>query len=554
MSVVTTTILSAGKTMDPTYELLALDISKEVNRIPTAQLVLLDGDAARQRFAISDSDFFEPGKPVEIKLRYEGAPAQEATVFSGVVVGQGVESSAQGSRLTVELKDVAVKLTFTRRSNVYRKQTDSKIFSDLLTASGLKKGTITATSVQHEELVRYACTDWDFLLTRAESCGLLVCVENGVTSLQPIALRGAVKHQFEYGISEILNFSMEADAGQQYAAVQSIAWDVKAQKLTQTVKGKELTLAQSNLNASKIAKAVGGVTQQLSTGAALPPAELQAWADGTLARSRLAMLRGRLAVPGFADIRLLDVIEVAGVGKRFNGKTVVTGIRHRVDQQGWQTDLQFGLTAEPFVEQHTVSHTPAAGLLPAVHGLQIGLVDQFAEDPQNELRVKVIVPGLDEKQGAIWARLATPDAGKARGYFFRPEPGDEVVIGFFNADPRQAVILGALYGSKNAPPNAVKVSQANTDKAIVTKNGATIHFVDDEKVKIFIETPGANKITLDDEAQQIELADGHGNKVTLNKEGIQIKSAKDLKIEASGNITLKGSKNVEIQGQKVDVK
>jgi hypothetical protein len=110
MSVVTTTILSAGQTMDATYELLALDISKEVNRIPTAQLVLLDGDAARQGFAISDSDFFEPGKPVEIKLRYEDAPAQEATVFSGVVVGQGVESSAQGSLLTVELKDVAVKL------------------------------------------------------------------------------------------------------------------------------------------------------------------------------------------------------------------------------------------------------------------------------------------------------------------------------------------------------------------------------------------------------------------------------------------------------------
>ena len=129
-----------------------------------------------------------------------------------------------------------------------------------------------------------------------------------------------------------------------------------------------------------------------------------------------------------------------------------------------------------------------------------------------------------------------------------------MVIGFVNADPRQAVILGALYGSQNAPPNGVKVSEANTDKAIVTKSGAMIRFVDDEKVKIFIETPGANKITLDDEAQQIVLADGHGNKVTLNKEGIQIKSAKDLKIEASGNITLKASKNVEIQGQKVDVK
>lgn len=553
MSVVTATILSEGKPMEPTYELLSLDIHKEVNRIPAAQLVLLDGDAAQQRFALSDSTFFEPGKQVEIKLRYEGKA--DTTAFTGVIVSQGVESGPQGSLLTVELKDTAVKLTFTRRSQVYRNQSDSKIISTLLSNSGLKKGKIATTALEHAELVRYDCTDWDFMLTRAESCGLLVCVEGGEISLQPIALQGAAKHKFEYGSSELFNFHMEADASDQFAAVQSIAWDIKNQRLTRQIKGKEVTLGQGNLNASKIAKAVGGNTQQLTTSAALAPAELQAWADGTLARSRLALLRGRLATPGFANIRLLDVIEVAGVGKRFNGKTLVTGIRHRVDQQGWQTDVQFGLSTERFVERHNPSVAPASGLLPGVHGLQIGVVDQFEEDPTKEWRVKVILPGIDEKEGKLWARLATPEAGKKRGYFFRPEPGDEVVVGFFNADPRQAVILGALYSSQNAPPDAVaKLTKENKDKGIITKNGIAIRFLDDKKAKLFIETPGANKVVLDDDAEQIQISDKHGNQITLSKDGIQIKSAKDLQIEASGNLTLKSSKNVEIQGQKVDIK
>ena len=71
MSVVTPTILSSGQSMDPSYELLSIDITKEVNRIPCAQLLLLDGDAAQQSFAISNDAFFEPGKAIEIKLGYQ---------------------------------------------------------------------------------------------------------------------------------------------------------------------------------------------------------------------------------------------------------------------------------------------------------------------------------------------------------------------------------------------------------------------------------------------------------------------------------------------------
>ena len=57
MSVVTATILSDGNTMDPTYEWLSIDITKEVNRIPHAQLTLIDGDAAQRDFKISNTSF-----------------------------------------------------------------------------------------------------------------------------------------------------------------------------------------------------------------------------------------------------------------------------------------------------------------------------------------------------------------------------------------------------------------------------------------------------------------------------------------------------------------
>ena len=73
-----------------------------------------------------------------------------------------------------------------------------------------------------------------------------------------------------------------------------------------------------------------------------------------------------------------------------------------------------------------------------------------------------------------------------------------------------------------------------------------IKFLDNDKPAVHIETPGKNTIVLDDEAQTIRLADQHGNTLTLSKDGITIESAKDVTIKASGN--------VDITGQKVDIK
>ena len=562
MSVVTPTILSMGKPMPVTYEVVSLEINRAVNRIPTAQIVLLDGDAAQQIFAVSDSDFFEPGKEIEIKLRYEGAPQDEATVFRGLVVGQRVEAGRQGMLLTVELKDAAVKLTTARKSEIFRDQTDDKIISAIITGRGLKTGKISATPVTHAQLVQYYCTDWDFILTRAEAQGLLVVVDDGEISLAEIVATGPPVQKFEFGMSEIYNLEFEADAGHQLSGVQSVAWDAKLHTLTQAATAVENTPSPGNLHGHALATALGTEATVQTNPVPLPPKELQAWSDGALARSRLSLIRGHVETAGLGKIKLLDVVEIAGVGDRFNGKTPVTALRHRLDGDGWRTQIHVGLASARFATRPQIADVPAAGLLPGVNGLQIAIVDAFEEDPDKEFRVKVRLPGIDPKAGSLWARLATPDAGNERGYFFRPEPDDEVIVGFLNDDPRQAVILGALFSAKNAPPKSVAtLSQENVNKAIVSKKGTTIRFVDDEKASLVIETAGGNQVLLDDDKGQIRLADQHGNTIVMDEEGIVIKSAKKLTLEADGDLEIKAkgaqlnaSGNVAIKGAKVDIK
>lgn len=532
--------------MNPEYNLMSVDIIKEVNKIPLAQIIILDGDAAKQEFAISNTDFFKPGNQVEIKLRYESAVQNEATVFKGIVVRHSVQTDQYGSFLTVDLKDAAIKLTTLRKSAVFRDMTDKEIIGKIITDGGLETEStesIAATKPKHQEMVQYYCTDWDFIVSRADVNGLWVLADEGKITVAEPNLSELVKHTFNYGISEIYEFEMSADISHQHASVESTAWDVKNQNISPAQKAKNVSLNQGNLEGKQLAKTIGADKYQLIGVSQLDDKEIQAWADAKLLKSRLSMLKGRLKIPGVANIGLGEIIEIKGIGDRFNGKTLVTAIRHQVNTQGWQTDVQFGLSADFFAQQNNnILDIPASGLVPAIHGLQIGIIDKYEDDPDKQFRVKVKIPSI-QTDGIIWARLASVETGNKRGIFFRPEPGDEVILGFINDDPRQAIILGAVHSEKNALPVDFKVTQENYKKGIVTKQGLKILF-DDENKLIEISTLKGNTLKVSEKDKGIQLLDENGNIMRMDDKGFQIKSKKDIMIEG---------KNITIKGIKVDV-
>lgn len=538
MAVVTSTIFSGTNSMKATYRLLSIDVCTEVNRIPFAEIRLLDGNVLNQ-YEVSDGTFFEPGKPIGIKLRYEKTGA-DIIVFEGVVVRQTMEWGADGTVLVVGLKDIAVKLTSTRQSAVYTTKTDEQIINALLKAADVRAGTISGGGPEHPSMVQYDCSAWDFILLRAEALGMLVTVESGAVSVRSMISASTTTHKFTWG-TDMYEFEVEATAENPYKAVESVAWDPSRNTLTNpSTKATASVTPPGNLNAGVLASKMGRETCLLKHPVPAVAKELSFWADGRLARSQLAMLRGRIAIPGNGTLKLLDTLELIGVGQRFSGKAMITAIRHRHDTSGWRTEVQFGLSPERLCEGTDIASAPAAGLLPPVRGLQIGIVAAFQTEEQTgrekELRVKVILPGVDNKaSGAVWARLASFDAGPNRGFYFRPEEGDEVIVGFLHDDPRHPVILGNLWGAKNNAPAGIKPPSAtNEEKGIVTKKGTMLHFKDGAKPSLLISTAGGNKITIDD-AVGISLTDQHGHSITMDSKGITLDAG-------SGNVTIKGAK------------
>ncbi len=540
MSAVILTLKAASGDVSYTYEVLSADITREVNRIPYARVQLLDGSLEDQTFPASDAADFEPGAKITISAGYEGGA--DETLFEGVVVRQTIEATRERSLLTIEAKDAVVKLTHGRKSAVFLKQSDDAVIGKLLASA---KGTIAATDVVHKELVQYNATDWDFILARAEANGLLLAVEDGKVSAQKLSALSGAAHSLEYGIDEVYDLELSLDGERQFGELESVGWDIKKQKPTAPASAKDLKLGPTETKPATVGKKLGFAAATLTSPAPLDPKELTAWASGRLQRRRMSMLRGRVSTRGDGSLKLLDSLELTGVGARFTGESPITGIRHRVDKHvGWRTDLQLGLGPELFASDPNMSAPPADGLLPAVAGLQIGIVDAFKADPDKQLRARVILPSIDPKKGSVWARVATPDAGKNRGYVFRPMKGDEVIVGFVNDDPRQAVILGSLFSSTNTVPADIGEPNADNDaKGIVTAKGTTLGFFDGDKAAAFITTPNKNTLLIDDSDDSIVISDANGNSIKMDAKGITIKSAKDLTLDgASGNVTISGKK------------
>jgi Rhs element Vgr protein len=528
-----------GQELPGSVPILGVEVLYELNRIPFARLRVADGDPSRGDFAQSSGAFFVPGAQVVIRGGYHG---QVEEVFSGVVLCQRLVVRRDRSWLEVECRDKAFRMTLAPSARYFEEMTDSDVAESLLAEHGLT-AELTATNVTHPQLFQFNVSDWDFLVSRLEANGQLCAIRAGsVRSFVP-ALDAEPELEVTFG-STLLELEAELDARSQKGSVTALAWDAAAQDLVSTSAVDPRWEGNGNLSATDLQAASSFDEEFLRHGGALGSDALQAWADARLLRSRLAASIGRARFQGSASVQLGQVVQLAGVSERFNGKIFISAFRHEFVDNDWFVDVQFGLPDKTHLERFPPTPT-AGGYLPAVQGLQIGIVTQLADDPASEHRVRVKVPLAGMGEQGVWARVATLDAGSSRGTFFRPEPADEVVLGFLHGDPTQAVILGMLHSSAKAPP--LEATEDNHEKGYVSRSGIKLLFDDDKKV-LTIQTPGGNSLRLDDDEGGIFLEDQNGNSLTLSSDGIAWKSAADLAVSASGDVTVEGG-NIGLKGQ-----
>jgi Rhs element Vgr protein len=545
--VATFKIMVDGTELDPSYQLLSLSISKELNRVSSASIIFRDGDAALETFALSNKADFVPGKKIEISI---GRDSKNASAFKGIIIKHAIKVKANGNtQLQIECMDVAVKMTIGRRNQYFENVKDSDVFDDLISRYSLKSDPET-TTLQHKELVQHNITDWDFMLLRAEANGMLINVDDGTIRIAKPVIQDQVL-QVNYG-SSVLEFEAELDARYQYKSVNAESWDYSNQQLFQADTSSSTFAEQGNINASDLASALSPDKFDMHHSGHKLEQELQDWTDGIMLRSRLAKIRGRARFTGFSGIKPADTVLLSGVGDRFNGKAFVTAVRQDIGSGTWETQIQFGLDPQRYAFIHKdMNDAPSAGLVGGINGLQIGVVVQLESDPDGQDRILVRIPVIDSNAQGIWTRIASLDAGNDRGAFFMPEIGDEVIVGFINDDPRDAVVLGMLHSSNKPAP--ITPSDANNEKGFTTRSKMHLSFNDDTKT-IVIDTPAGNSITIDEQSMKIEIKDQNKNKITMGTSGISLESPMNIDIKAGAVLTLAGGTSLSIGAPSLSVK
>ena len=84
-TIVTLEITSNGNAVADTIELLSVTVNSAIDRIPSAEIVVADGNTANGAFPVTDGDTFKLATEIAIGAGYDGV---SQPVFKGTVVRQ----------------------------------------------------------------------------------------------------------------------------------------------------------------------------------------------------------------------------------------------------------------------------------------------------------------------------------------------------------------------------------------------------------------------------------------------------------------------------------
>ncbi|MFI3306810.1 MAG: type VI secretion system tip protein VgrG [Rikenellaceae bacterium] len=533
--VVESKVYCDGKALDDSFELVYASVRLTLNKIGKATLKFNAASMEGQSSDESDSDSFKPGGTIRLDVGYIDSLE---TIFEGVIVDVGLKiGKGYRSQMVVECRDVAYAATQGRKNRLFEKKRDSEMIKEVLSDYGSVK--VDSTDYAHPEMMQYYSTDWDFARSRADVCGLYIYTKGSDIIVAKPTVSGSAVLSVTYGV-DLIDFDVALSDSGIYSKYEAVSWDRKDQKLVSGSASAPSLNKQGDLTEKQIA---GDDTMLIQSDAPTDAAALKAWADSIALRAGLARYRGRFSFYGSAKVEPNTLIELKGLGKRFNGNAFVGSVTHTIERGSWITSVGLGIETGNITEEVDVVAPPASGLLPGIEGVHTATVKKADGDPLSENRIQVELPWLDGDKKELWARLCTPYSTSEAGIFFLPEVGDEVLVGFVNQDPSHPIILGSLHNGKVKPP--LENDAKNNTKGIITREKLTIT-LDDEKKIITIETPAKNRVEISDEGKSITLADQNKNEIVMDSSGIALTSAKDITLTAKGGITLDATTKIAL--------
>ena len=171
-----------------------------------------------------------------------------------------------------------------------------------------------------------------------------------------------------------------------------------------------------------------------------------------------------------------------------------------------------------------------SGAFPKSHE-QMGRVVENA-DPLGLGRVRVQMVWQEAgSEKTPWIRLLQPHSGSGKGFYFVPEIGEEVLVGFQGGNAEKPYVIGTQYNGKEKSGYADK---ENNIKAVHTRSGNRL-LLNDETGDVSLESQ---------KGQTIAIFYGNGNIEITAPENITLSAGKSINLQAGQNITTTAGMNI----------
>ena len=525
-----------GKIFDYPESVFSIAAKREYNGISKLELHLKNKLGIFEEVIMSELGIFTPNSAIEVWMG-EWIGKETYCAFKGTIIK--LSTNENDENLSIEAKHVAEEMTKIRKLRSFKEKSYIDIIKDICSEYNIEPSIDEDSVVPPQDPPQYNVTDWDFINILAETIGLMVfTTPEGISVRKPDFQKDAIKISNE----DIKKIEINNDSRKSPKNYIVQAWNYTEQEPDGE--------SPESTDSAKDLKVLSMSSQEDSR-------MMEIYQKALSMRNDLAFLRGKLTIFGRAPILPNDVLDIEAVKKKFGKNVIVSSVlqvisseeaeateetKKMVEMDQWETLIEFGYDDTAYLNRFDdVVANPSMGTIPCTNGLQIAKVEGIENDPQEQGRICIrLANSLDTK---MWARLATLDAGDGRGTFFMPEIGDEVVVGFVDDNPGQAVVLGMLHSGKAKTP--FEQSEENNIKGYVSRGKIIVQF-DDEKKSLLIETPGGNKVLISDEDKGISMEDQNGNTLVLNDQGITMESQKKITIKASQDVVIEGS-NVNIK-------
>jgi phage protein D/phage baseplate assembly protein gpV len=522
-----------GAVLEPLvqHDVVEVDLSEEVGRHARLTLLVQNWDADAAAVRHSDGDQFAPGRKLSLSLGYH---AKLEPLFTGVITALAAHFTAgQGPTLRIEARSRSIQLAHPPRSRVLEGSNDGDLAGAIAADYGLQ--TDTEDGIDQPFVVIDGRSDWDHLVARACALGWVTYVREDTLVFRPPVEPPGDLPELAWG-KNLTELRVTQDIAAVADPFTATGWDPATLEAPEG-EADAARVATAHADRPGVDDALGDSgwplrERQLPRATPTPLPELEQLAAGQATADRLWHISGQGASIGIPALRADSWVSLGGIGARLSGPHYVTAVRHRVSARGYVTEFQVGLPRPlrpPSEPRHACD-------------LRIGVVEDL-DDPEKWGRVKVATPWRTDAPEAVWARVATLDAGPGQGTWFVPDVGQEVVVGTLGRDDRYPVVLGALWNGTQTPPEQMDPDK-NDIRAIVTRAGHKIRVDDGDAASIEVTTAGGRKLTLADGDEAVELTDPGGPcTIKLDADGIALTAGSgDIKLSAtSGKVTIDAS-------------